>query len=114
MSKAVSLLANDSAMIRVELSGVTAMPLGKASLSATWCSEPSGLTSAMIPGQLVSAHEVEADFDYTGVAAAADDDLVPPVLREAAEIDVGDERAAGAPCMNAARRHRRTRLLPPL
>jgi hypothetical protein len=31
MSKAVSLLANDSARIRVELSGVTAMPSGKAS-----------------------------------------------------------------------------------
>ena len=35
ISNAVSLAANDSAMIKVELSSVTAMPLGKAIPSAT-------------------------------------------------------------------------------
>jgi hypothetical protein len=50
ISKAVSWLAHDSATIRIELSGVTAMPLGKAMPSATFRAEPSGVTRAMIPG----------------------------------------------------------------
>jgi hypothetical protein len=50
MSKAVSRPAKDSEMIRVELSGVTTMPLGNAMSSATWRALPSGVTSAMIPG----------------------------------------------------------------
>ena len=50
MSNAVSRPANDSEMISVELSGVTTMPLGNAMPSATWRAEPSGVTSAMIPG----------------------------------------------------------------
>src|SRR6266849_6079569 len=49
MSKAVSLLPWDSAMTNVELSGVTAMPLGKAMPSATCRACPSGPTRAMIP-----------------------------------------------------------------
>ena len=54
MSNAVSLLANDSAMISVELSGVTTMPLGNAMSSATRRAVPSGVTRAMIPGALPS------------------------------------------------------------
>ena len=50
MSNAVSLPAKDSAMISVALSGVTAMPLGKAIPSATRRTEPSGVTSAMNRG----------------------------------------------------------------
>ena len=42
--------ANDSATISVELSGVTTMPFGNAIPSATWRTEPSGVTSAMMPG----------------------------------------------------------------
>ena len=41
-------------MISVELSGVTAMPLGNAIPSATRRTEPSGVTSAMIPGAFPS------------------------------------------------------------
>ena len=50
MSNAVRRPANDSLMIRVELSGVTIMPFGKSMPSATWRASPSGVTSAMIPG----------------------------------------------------------------
>jgi hypothetical protein len=50
MSNAVSRRANDSAMINVELSGVTTMPLGNSMPSATWRAAPSGVTRAMIPG----------------------------------------------------------------
>ena len=51
MSKAVSFFPWDSAMINVALSGVTAMPLGKAIPSATRRAELSGVTRAMIPGR---------------------------------------------------------------
>ena len=50
MSYAVSLPAHDSATMSVRLSGVTAMPFGNASPSATWRTPPSGVTRAMIPG----------------------------------------------------------------
>ena len=49
MSNAVSCSAHDSATISVRSSGVTTMPLGNASPSATWRTEPSGVTSAMTP-----------------------------------------------------------------
>ena len=55
MSNAVSLRAKDSAMISVELSGVTTMPLGNAMSSATRRTDPSGVTSAMIPGAVPSS-----------------------------------------------------------
>ena len=41
-------------MISVELSGVTAMPLGNAMPSATWRAAPSGVMTAMTPGALPS------------------------------------------------------------
>ena len=50
MSNAVSRPANDSAQIRVELSGVTTMPFGNWSPSATWRTSPSGVISAISPG----------------------------------------------------------------
>ena len=37
-------------MISVEPSGVIAIPLGKATPSATWWAEPSGATTATMPG----------------------------------------------------------------
>jgi len=50
MSKAVSVPPHDSPTISVELSGVTAMPLGNAIPSATLRAEPSEATSAIVPG----------------------------------------------------------------
>ena len=55
MSNAVSRLANDSAMISVESSGVTTMPFGNAMSSATRRADPSGVTRAMIPGAVPSS-----------------------------------------------------------
>jgi hypothetical protein len=42
-------------MIKVELSSVTAMPLGKAIPSATWRTVPSGLIAAIKPGAMPSS-----------------------------------------------------------
>ena len=49
MVNAVSFRPWDSAIISVALSGVIAMPLGKAMPSATAREVPSGVTSAMMP-----------------------------------------------------------------
>jgi hypothetical protein len=46
----VSRAANDSATIRVLLSGVTTIPFGNAIPSATSRASPSGVTSAIFPG----------------------------------------------------------------
>ena len=54
---------------------------GNAMPSATWRTEPSGVTRAMIPGaNSPRPHEVEADAVDVGVAAAVHDDLVPAVV----------------------------------
>src|SRR5262245_22173761 len=50
MSNAVSWCAYDSATISVESSGVIAIPFGKPKPSATTRAEPSGVTTATIPG----------------------------------------------------------------
>src|SRR5262249_12784244 len=50
MSNAVSFFPWDSAMISVALSGVTAIPFGKAMPSATCRTRPSAVTSPMMPG----------------------------------------------------------------
>ena len=55
MSNAVRVLANDSATISVESSGVIAIPLGNAKPSATRRTAPSGVTSATNPGVAPSA-----------------------------------------------------------
>lgn len=52
MSKAVRQAAKDSEITSVLLSGVTTMPLGKASSLATSRASPSGVTSAILPGAL--------------------------------------------------------------
>ncbi len=51
MVKAVSRCACDSATMRVEPSGVTAMPLGNHRSSATSRVSPSGVTTASTPGR---------------------------------------------------------------
>ena len=56
---------------------MTAMPLGKATSSATWRTEPSGVTRAIMPGGEIAAREVETDVVQVNVASAVDDDLVP-------------------------------------
>ena len=42
-------------MIKVELSSVTAIPLGKAIPSATWRTTPSGVIAGMKPGATPSS-----------------------------------------------------------
>jgi hypothetical protein len=49
MSYAVRWPPKDSAVISVELSGVAAMPLGKAISSATWLTAPRGVLSPITP-----------------------------------------------------------------
>src|SRR6266536_6191762 len=84
MSKAVSFLPWDSAMIKVELSGVMAIPFGKAIPSATCRAEQSGVTRAMIPG---------ASIDVS-IPTTVHDDFVPYLVRDAAQVGVGHQRTA--------------------
>ena len=85
-------------MISVELSGVTTMPLGKAIAVGHLRAEPSGVTRAMIPGASPRpGHQVEAGAVDVDVAAAVDHDLVPAVVGELAEVDVGHQRPVGLP-----------------
>src|SRR5262245_16954056 len=51
ISNAVSLLPTDSAQIKVELSGATAIPLGKATPPATRTGDAPGLSNAIDPGE---------------------------------------------------------------
>jgi hypothetical protein len=90
----VSVPANDSETISVESSGVTAIPLGNASPSATRRTRPSGVTRATNLGRLALAGmEVGAAVDVDP-AVAVDHDLVE-VRAEHAQIGVVDQRAVG-------------------
>src|SRR5580700_9342009 len=112
MSKAVSFLPYDSATIRVELSGVTAMPLGKAMPSppaggAVGCDNGDGPRD-----EIGAGHQVETCRVDIRVGATLYDDLIPAKFAEAGQIGMDRQRSVGfeaqdTPAAQAAL-HRRT------
>jgi TetR/AcrR family transcriptional regulator, mexJK operon transcriptional repressor len=105
MSNAVSLRAKDSATISFELSGVTAMPLGKAIPSATRRVAPSGVTRAMIPGAspapasksqppLTYKHFADKERLFSEIVTSAVSEAADPVYAEVLSLeDTGDIEA---------------------
>ena len=90
MSKAVSCLPYDSATIRVDPSGVTAMPLGNARSIGDLSGGAIGSDHRDDAGaRLRSAHHVEADAVDERVAPVIDDHLVPRIGRDVVELRLG-------------------------
>src|SRR5215211_5265399 len=97
MSNAVSRPAKDSAMISVELAGVTAMPLGERDPIGYPAHGPvRGNQSDDPGGPPLTRLEVAAAVDVD-VAAAVDDDLVEIVDAQAAQVGMAHQRTVGVP-----------------
>ena len=82
------------------------MPSGNATPSATWRAPPApGWRERRSAGpELLTGRQVKLNVVRVGVPAAVDDDLVPVMLGQAAEIDVGHKRPRWAPCESALAR----------
>ena len=107
MSNAVGFGRRTSATIRVELSGVTAMPFGKATSPATWWVGAVGCDQGddFCGRESRAGHHVETHVIDVGIAAAVRDDLVPSEVRKAAQIGMNHQRAVGLPAQNAPAAH---------
>ena len=73
------------------------MPLGNATPSATCRAEPSGATNARNSGGELASRKVKAGVADIGVAPTVHDDVVPGMLREAAQVGMGHERPVMLP-----------------